>query len=81
MKLSDPRIFDNVINFICYNKLSMVNGASGVNILPAPRHVAQEQNQELVRARIQLQLEVEAIVRGHHLTHLTAILFLVVCFN
>ena len=59
----------------------MAIGDTGLAGLPAPRHVAQEQNQELVRARIQLQVEVEAIVRGHHLTHLTAILFLVVCFN
>ena len=70
-----------ITHILFYNKQLMANGASGVNILPAPRHVAQEQNQELARARIQLQLEVEAIVRGHHLTHLTAILFLVVCFN
>ena len=38
----------DVPNFICYNKQSMANGASGVNILPAPRHV--EQKQERVPA-------------------------------
>ena len=43
----------------------MANGVSGANILPARRHVVPEQNQELVLALIQLQLEVEAIVRVH----------------
>ena len=55
----------------------MANGVGGENTLPARRHVVREQNQELVLALILLQLEVEAIVRVHRRTLLTATLQLV----
>ena len=41
--LNDNMMLYDVPNFICYNKQLMANGASGVNILPAPRHVEQKQ--------------------------------------
>ena len=63
--LSDLRTLDIVTYSISYNKLSTDNGMSWENILPAVRHLILEQNQELAPAQIQLQLEMEAIARGH----------------
>ena len=48
--INDNMIFYDHSYLICYNKQSMANGASGVNILPAPRHVIPEQDLELAHA-------------------------------